>query len=158
MPDVKTHICDQPNQLIPRLLSIRDFTPLGHIGKGAHGRVLLVYDKKSRQEYALKIVEKDTLHLTSYPRIFEEQLVGRKLLDCPWALGIEGSFQDHDYFYFLTVSNSEGWREHELTKSSLTEIPCRRRPDEISTDVWQAAVLCCTTVRCRIGKIFRDKT
>ena len=86
-----------------RTLIISDFAPLAHIGKGAHGRVLLVYDQISQQELALKVIEKDTLHLTSYPRIFEEQLVGKKLLDCPWAAGTEGSFQDQDHFYFLSV-------------------------------------------------------
>lgn len=89
---------------LPRDLKILDLTPLGHLGKGAHGQVLLVYDKVTQQELALKVVEKDSLHLTSYPRIFEEQLVGKKLHDCQWAMNVEGTFQDHEYFYFLSVS------------------------------------------------------
>ena len=104
-----------------------DFTPLGRIGKGSHGHVLLVYDKVSQQELALKVIEKDTLHLNSYSRIFEEQLVGRKLLDCSWALGLEGSFQDREYFYFLTVSRRLA-ALRALTSFHAEVFP-RRRPD-----------------------------
>lgn len=63
-----------------------------------------MHDNVSDKYTALKVVEKDHLHLSSYPRIFEEQLVGQRLFDCSWALRLEASFQDNEYFYFLSVS------------------------------------------------------
>ncbi|KAJ3557686.1 hypothetical protein NM688_g1339 [Phlebia brevispora] len=115
-----------------RLYSTSDFTALGRLGKGAHGDVLLVRDSAMRKHWALKVVEKDKLHLTSYPRIFEEQLVGKKLVNSPWALHLEGSFQDNEYFYFLSKYHPAG----DLTKFV-------RRYGKLPTNIarWYAAEL-----------------
>lgn len=93
-----------PYEAPKRTLSITDLKPIKFLGKGAHGQVYLVYDSVSCRELALKVINKDGLQPSYYSQIFEEQYVCRKLMYCPWAVRLEGSFQDHDHFYLLFVS------------------------------------------------------
>ncbi|KAJ3557828.1 hypothetical protein NM688_g1261 [Phlebia brevispora] len=84
------------------VLNASDFEAKAIIGKGAFGRVYLVADKVTKQEYALKLIDKENLPGILYGGIFEERRVGSSLRGSRWALTVEASFHDHIFFYILT--------------------------------------------------------
>lgn len=87
----------------PRILRTEDFVGLKRLGEGGHGKVFLVQDKITSGLFALKVIEKDGLHISSYARIFEEQMIMKVLEGSERCVTVKGSFQDHENFYILTV-------------------------------------------------------
>lgn len=86
-----------------RIFKATDFHAIKFIGKGGQGTVVLVRDKISRAQLAMKVVRKKDVLLRQYPGIFEEQDIMKRLAGNPWFLSLEASFDDSDHFFFLTV-------------------------------------------------------
>ncbi|KAI0344089.1 kinase-like protein [Trametopsis cervina] len=85
-----------------RIICRDDFEIIRFVGEGSQGKVFLALDTKTEQFVTLKIVEKIDLTARSCAGLFEEQRIGKSLVDCPWALGLKGSFEDSVNFYLVT--------------------------------------------------------
>ena len=85
------------------VLTLSDFDAVRYVGAGGHGRVFLVYDRYSHKHLAMKVVPKRTLRLPKWVKLFEEQRIMRLLAGCPWAVRLEGSFEDSLNFYMVMV-------------------------------------------------------
>ncbi|KAI0802977.1 kinase-like domain-containing protein [Irpex lacteus] len=95
--DTKAHVAPSA-----RILSRDDFEIIRSIGEGSQGKTFLALDTKTETFVAIKIIEKCTLGVESCIRLFEEQHRARSLVDCPWSLGLLGSFEDSMNYYLVS--------------------------------------------------------
>ena len=102
-PNIPFQHIAAPKPPVGRALRVEDFFVIKFLSAGGFGLVFLVFDKISRRYFALKVVQKNRIHFSSFPKIFEEQRVGRVLSDSKWVAGVEGSFDDSVNFYVLMV-------------------------------------------------------
>lgn len=105
-PESKFPVKQLTYELAPspsRILRVDDFVLVKFLGAGGFGLVFLVFDKVTRRYFALKVIEKKRMYFTFFPKMFEEQRLGRMLVGSKWAARIEGSFDDSDNFYILMV-------------------------------------------------------
>lgn len=87
-----------------RILNRDDFEIIRRIGDGNNGTIFLALDTKTEHFVAIEIIEKCKLDTVSCVRLFEEQHFARSLVDCPWIVGLVGSFEDSMNFYIISVS------------------------------------------------------
>ncbi|GJE87873.1 serine/threonine-protein kinase [Phanerochaete sordida] len=87
-----------PPARVPR---IEDFKPIAYLGRGGFGSVYLVCDRVTGRFFALKSIAKGTLPAWCFPKVFEEQRLGKSLAGSKWAVGIEASFDDDSHFHIL---------------------------------------------------------
>ena len=76
-------------------VSRQSFDFLTTLGQGAYGQVYLVQKKNSKENYALKVLEKN--HIIRYDKIesvFREKNIGEELSDHPNIVQFEATFQD----------------------------------------------------------------
>ncbi|KIP05675.1 hypothetical protein PHLGIDRAFT_73927 [Phlebiopsis gigantea 11061_1 CR5-6] len=83
------------------VLTLSDFDAIKYIGVGGYGKVFLVYDRYSHKHLGMKVVPKRKLRLPKWVKLFEEQRIMRLLEDCPWAVKLQGSFEDSLNFYMV---------------------------------------------------------
>lgn len=87
-----------------KVVGLSDFQVLGAIGKGAHGSVFLVRERKSDCRLAMKVVSK--AHTKSSEKNYEHALNERLILevvkDDPHFVQLQYAFQTKDNFYLLT--------------------------------------------------------
>ena len=105
-PESKFPVKQLTYELAPspsRILRVDDFVLVKFLGAGGFGLVFLVFDKVTHRYFALKVIEKKRMYFTFFPKMFEEQRLGRMLVGSKWAARIEGSFDDSDNFYILMV-------------------------------------------------------
>ena len=96
----------KPSTVQPlRILSRDDFEIIRRIGDGNNGTIFLALDVKTEHFVAVEIIEKCKLDAASCVRLFEEQHFARSLVDCPWIVGLVGSFEDSMNFYIISVSH-----------------------------------------------------
>ncbi|KAI0932708.1 hypothetical protein AcV5_004150 [Taiwanofungus camphoratus] len=106
-----------------RIFKATDFHAIKFIGKGGQGTVVLVRDKISRAQLAMKVVRKKDVLLRQYPGIFEEQDIMKRLAGNPWFLSLEASFDDSDHFFFLTKYCPRGNLHREITQRKKLPAP-----------------------------------
>ena len=81
--------------------SIRDYTSLAIIGRGAFGEVHVCREKKTGQIVAVKKIRKDVLKIKNQViHIRNEQLFMSKVKS-PWIVELKASFQEDDYLYLV---------------------------------------------------------
>ena len=96
----------KPSTVQPlRILSRDDFEIIRRIGDGNNGTIFLALDVETEHFVAIEIIEKCKLDAASCVRLFEEQHFARSLVDCPWIVGLVGSFEDSMNFYIISVSH-----------------------------------------------------
>lgn len=109
------------------MLTLSDFDAIKYIGVGGYGKVFLVYDRYSHKHLGMKVVPKRKLRLPKWVKLFEEQRIMRLLEDCPWAVKLQGSFEDSLNFYMVIV-RSAARTSASSAHSGLSAICSRRRP------------------------------
>ena len=81
--------------------SIRDYTSLAIIGRGAFGEVHVCREKKTGQIVAVKKIRKDVLKIKNQViHVRNEQLFMSKVKS-PWIVELKASFQEDDYLYLV---------------------------------------------------------
>ena len=81
--------------------SIRDYTSLAIIGRGAFGEVHVCREKKTGQIVAVKKIRKDVLKIKNQViHVRNEQLFMSKVKS-PWVVELKASFQEDDYLYLV---------------------------------------------------------
>ncbi|KAI0683552.1 kinase-like domain-containing protein, partial [Earliella scabrosa] len=85
-----------------REFSTADLRVIRALGNGAFGTVLLVQDRETEELLALKSIPKHTIETKSYPNVFAEQDVLKRLAGNQGLLSLRASFEDDFFFHFLT--------------------------------------------------------
>ncbi|KAH9915469.1 kinase-like domain-containing protein, partial [Epithele typhae] len=87
---------------LTRKITTNDLRIIRVLGNGGQGFVMLVQDRATENLLALKSVAKHSVPLEDDARIFEEQDVLRRLAGNSRFLDLQASFENSDYFCFLT--------------------------------------------------------
>ena len=81
--------------------SIRDYTSIAIIGRGAFGEVHVCREKKTGQIVAVKKIKKEVLMMKNQViHVRNEQLFMSKVKS-PWIVELKASFQEGDYLYLV---------------------------------------------------------
>ncbi|PSR76422.1 hypothetical protein PHLCEN_2v8457 [Hermanssonia centrifuga] len=84
-----------------RQLCIEDFNVIRHIESGCAGSFYHTIDKITEKPFALRVVKKGDRRIPFYSKLFEEQRIGKKFISNPWAVGVQGSFEDSENLYMI---------------------------------------------------------
>lgn len=87
-----------------RSVTLADFDVNRHVGKGASGRVYLVKDKVTKENLALKVIEKTTVFESSdsYRHALDERIVLEMASNHPFILDMRFSFQNQERLFLVT--------------------------------------------------------
>ncbi|CAE7574312.1 Prkg1, partial [Symbiodinium pilosum] len=83
------------------LRQIKDFDTVGALGEGNFGLVLLLRDKETREEYALKGLNKQHLEQEKQEAMVKNERNVLAVLDSPFIIHMHGCFHDSHFVYFL---------------------------------------------------------
>ncbi len=86
-----------------RQLCIEDFDVIRHIESGCAGSFYHTIDKITEKPFTLRVVKKGDKRIPFYSKLFEEQRIGKKFISSPWAVGVQGSFEDSENLYMIMV-------------------------------------------------------
>ena len=81
-----------------------DLAVIRALGNGGQATVWLIKHLPTDRLFALKMVAKHSLPRKNNTRVFEEQDMLRRLAGDSRFLQLQASFEDDEYFYFMTVS------------------------------------------------------
>ncbi len=84
-------------------LCIGDFRLIQLIGRGRIGNVYHVINKITDNPFALRVIKKGDRRIPMYSKLFEEQMIGKEFIYSPWAVGVQGSFEDSENLYMIMV-------------------------------------------------------
>ncbi|KAI8898268.1 kinase-like domain-containing protein [Globomyces pollinis-pini] len=107
------------------------------LGEGAFGKVKLAVDKKTKQRYALKFMDKDhIISKNATALVFTERMVLQKLCH-PYIVGLRYAFQDLDnLFMVLQLAKGGDLRFHmENSKTAFSKEGCLLYAAEICNAV-----------------------
>ncbi|THG96414.1 hypothetical protein EW026_g5417 [Hermanssonia centrifuga] len=82
-------------------LCIEDFRLIQLIGRGRIGNVYHVINKITDNPFALRVIKKGDRRIPMYSKLFEEQMIGKEFISSPWAVGVQGSFEDSENLYMI---------------------------------------------------------
>lgn len=87
-----------------RQKNLSDFAVLRQIGKGASGRVYLVEDSRTKEQLALKVIEKKTVYESddAYRHALDERLVLQLTSHHPYILHLRYAFQNARRLFLVT--------------------------------------------------------
>ena len=81
--------------------SIRDYTSLAIIGRGAFGEVHVCREKKTGQIVAVKKIRKDVLKIKNQVIHARNEQLFMSKVKSPWIVELKASFQEDDYLYLV---------------------------------------------------------
>lgn len=86
----------------PTKQSIRDYETLSEVGKGSFGKVIKAVFKRTREEVAIKVVEKALLKKEAKTKqALREKALMAKLKTHPGVVRLMSTFQDEERLYFV---------------------------------------------------------
>ena len=95
-------------RLSPTQTKLSDFSLIRAIGRGAFGKVCIVYHRGMKKNFALKYISKRRLiHRNMVSNVFQE-LEFLKELDHPFIVNLWFTFQDEDNLYIINDLLSGG--------------------------------------------------
>ena len=81
--------------------SIRDYTSLAIIGRGAFGEVHVCREKKTGQIVAVKKIRKDVLMMKNQVIHTRNEQLFMSRVKSPWIVELKASFQEDDFLYLV---------------------------------------------------------
>ena len=81
--------------------SIRDYTSLAIIGRGAFGEVHVCREKKTGQIVAVKKIRKDVLMMKNQVIHTRNEQLFMSRVKSPWIVELKASFQEDDFLYLI---------------------------------------------------------
>jgi serine/threonine protein kinase len=134
-----------------RHVTLADFEIDRHVGKGASGRVYLVRDKETREELALKVIEKVSVFESadSYRHALDERIVLELATKHPFILDMRFAFQNRERLFLVTEYCGGGDLFEYLNKKS-------RPMDESKARYVTAEILLAIEHVHKLGAVYRD--
>ncbi|OMJ80752.1 hypothetical protein SteCoe_18910 [Stentor coeruleus] len=80
---------------------IKDYEILGPLGHGAYSRVYKVKHRSSKNEFALKIIEKNKLTVSKLNRRLKNEITLQSSLNHPCIVKLFNTFEDNDFIYLV---------------------------------------------------------
>lgn len=92
------------NGMAKREVRLADFEIVRYVGKGASGRVYLVKNKETKEQQALKVIDKSTVYESgdSYRHVLDERLILEMVCAHPFILGMRSAFQNTKRLFLVT--------------------------------------------------------
>jgi len=84
-----------------RLMQLQDFETVGALGEGNFGLVLLLRNKETRAEYALKGLNKQHLEEEKQEGMLKNERNILSTLDSPFIIHLHGCYHDNKFVFFL---------------------------------------------------------
>jgi len=84
-----------------RLMELQDFETVGALGEGNFGLVLLLRNKETRAEYALKGLNKQHLEEEKQEGMLKNERNILSTLDSPFIIHLHGCYHDNKFVFFL---------------------------------------------------------